>query len=872
MKAIRTLILSAVAFVVGSAHAVITEYPSSITISASGGSGSATAIVGYTVPQSRLRASIGSSSSWLNASLGSISSAKAKTGNDADWYFPLSVSAGANPYLSKRDGSVTVWFWDSNLGKSYHSEVTYYVYQNANTATVDPSSITVSSVAGTASVNVTTASGVIWDITSNCSWIEIPNESHSGSGTATVTIQQNANSSARVGSITVAGKTVTIQQQGQVISTLSYTNLRGSTHDNPSTYVEGSTLSLDPANDIPGYTFSGWSPSEITSAMSGPQTINATWEPNQFTVRYLPNGGVGEMVNQTMTYDLPSSLADNQFSKDGYSFAGWSTNESDLILFDNAAVVSNLTTQANGTVDLKAVWQIINPDNPIISPASGTLISGTTLSVSISCSFENATIHYTTDGSDPTDSSPVYARFKISSKTLVKAIAILPNGAKSGIISAEYARGVCECPTIVPNDNTVFEHSNQPVRIINNGTEGVLRYTLDGSDPSPNSDIYTGEFTISETTVVKAKVFSDSFFDSAVICATLKRNWLKVNTPVIDAPKSFSGSKTLVSITCPLQGATIRYTTNGSIPTSHSPKYSSPFNLTEGCIVKAIAVKADYLTSDVATLEISKEWCIGDSMGKPDHRFLTSGDMPFVRDTTIVANGEAMRSGALGNSSQMLMYKKSTLSTTVNGPGTIHFSWKASCEQDDDYEWDHGEFAIDGVTIDKINGLTDWISCSYKVLGVGTHIITWTYLKDNEEKAGDDCIWVRSYAWDSDELYTHGTKAKVPYAWINKHFPQTIDEYESYEEIVKERAANQAYTIEDAFVAGINPTDETAEFKATIAITNGVPYVIWNPNLNTNGEARLYKVWGRENLQDDFHWEYPTNSLHRFFKVTVEMP
>ncbi len=35
---------------------------------------------------------------------------------------------------------------------------------------------------------------------------------------------------------------------------------------------------------------------------------------------------------------------------------------------------------------------------------------------------------------------------------------------------------------------------------------------------------------------------------------------------------------------------------------------------------------------------------------------------------------------------------------------------------------------------------------------------------------------------------------------------------------------------------------------------------------------RLYKIYGSETLENGGEWQYPTNSLHRFFKVTVEMP
>jgi hypothetical protein len=54
-------------------------------------------------------------------------------------------------------------------------------------------------------------------------------------------------------------------------------------------------------------------------------------------------------------------------------------------------------------------------------------------------------------------------------------------------------------------------------------------------------------------------------------------------------------------------------------------------------------------------------------------------------------------------------------------------------------------------------------------------------------------------------------------------------------------------------------------------MVDGAPVVTWEPNLNTNGIIRLYKVYGRESLTDG-NWQYPTNSLHRFFRVDVDMP
>ena len=74
-------------------------------------------------------------------------------------------------------------------------------------------------------------------------------------------------------------------------------------------------------------------------------------------------------------------------------------------------------------------------------------------------------------------------------------------------------------------------------------------------------------------------------------------------------------------------------------------------------------------------------------------------------------------------------------------------------------------------------------------------------------------------------------------------------------------------------VAETHPTPATSVLRSKIEMAEGFPKVTWEPDLNENGtkSERLYKVWGKEAL-DDEGWESPTNALHRFFMVTVEMP
>lgn len=408
--------------------------------------------------------------------------------------------------------------------------------------------------------------------------------------------------------------------------------------------------------------------------------------------------------------------------------------------------IKAIAISSQGKVSEVSILSISAPNPPTISPASGTVISSS-VSVNIASDNPNATIYCTTDGSEPTTDSPVYSRFKASKKMTVKAIAVVDGMAWSETATAEYALGQCSDPVIMPADGTSFDHSNYQVAIAKNGENGVLRYTLDGSDPTETSSIYAGPFTINVTTTVKAKTFDSEYFDSAIVSSTLIRRWTKVATPIIDAVERFSGTKTSVSLSCDTEGAVIRYTIDGSEPNSHSPKYTGMFNVTATTVVKAIAMMADCENSDVATLTITREWGIGDALNDPDRSFVTDSGTGWLRDIAVSHDGsESMRSGAIANSVAMGIYSTSTLSTVVDGKGIVRFLWKASCEEDGEFEWDHGEFQVDGVAVARINGETGWEAMSYEIMTDGNHVLSWVYFKDDFGSEGDDCIWLDEFS------------------------------------------------------------------------------------------------------------------------------
>lgn len=113
-----------------------------------------------------------------------------------------------------------------------------------------------------------------------------------------------------------------------------------------------------------GYTFKNWSVDAAKGSIAGNTltvkdinvTATANYTANTYTVKYNANGGNGEMADQAMTYDKDATLSDNVFTRDNYTFRGWSTDPNGSVMYTDKQSVRNLTTENGATVTLYAVW------------------------------------------------------------------------------------------------------------------------------------------------------------------------------------------------------------------------------------------------------------------------------------------------------------------------------------------------------------------------------------------------------------------------------------------------------------------------------------------------------------------------------------
>ena len=234
-----------------------------------------------------------------------------------------------------------------------------------------------------------------------------------------------------------------------------------------------------------------------------------------------------------------------------------------------------------------------------IVPAARSVIQGRT-AISLLAPHEDVELFYTIDGSDPRTNGIKYEqKFSIRGKTTVRAVGYYKGNLTTKELVAKYGTGEVSTP-VITSSQPEFNFSGNQIAIAC-ATSGVqIHYTTDGSEPTADSPLYSAPFCIDETTMIKAiAVGHAEYMDSLIAVREFKREWLTVPSPVVSPGDggSFDTVKGVVTITCPLSGATIYYTTDGTKPTRQSPVYSGPFEIDSDTVVRTFASKADYLDS-----------------------------------------------------------------------------------------------------------------------------------------------------------------------------------------------------------------------------------------------------------------------------------
>ena len=299
-----------------------------------------------------------------------------------------------------------------------------------------------------------------------------------------------------------------------------------------------------------------------------------------------------------------------------YTTDGTAPTEASTLYTAPFQVTATTTVKA---IAVKAYWQtsdvttldvtITAPtvETPVFSPVAGTYADSVTFS--LSCATENAVVRYTTDGSEPTETSAAYSTpITLTATTTVKAKAFKTDWQASETATAVYSIVYDPVLTVSGNalaftsaqlsqtytiggahltdpitltvDNTHFTVS--PTTIANPNSNTVVTVTFDGTEPA------TGTIT----------AVSDTLSATVALTATAQ-----LPTPVLTPATAVEDSLVTVTMSCTVADAAIHYTTDGTEPTATSAVYSSPvtFNTPGTYTVKALAMKSGWENSAVAT-------------------------------------------------------------------------------------------------------------------------------------------------------------------------------------------------------------------------------------------------------------------------------
>jgi hypothetical protein len=305
------------------------------------------------------------------------------------------------------------------------------------------------------------------------------------------------------------------------------------------------------------YTTDGSEPTASSALYTGPFTVSATT-----TVKYR-------------AWDMAGNVE---------------ATKSQLLQFDLTPPVSSIA--CNSTVCSSSAYS---------APVS------VSLSATDSGGSGGVEIHYETNGSDPTIFSPLYvASFTVSATTTVKyrafdnagnaeatnsqLIQVTPPDTTPPTSAIACNGAACSSSTYTASVSVSLSATDV------GGAVDAIRYTTDGSDPTSSSTLYTGAFTISTTTTVKYRAW-----DAAGNVEATNSQLIQVTPPDTTPPTSaiacngaactsaWYAPGVRVSLSATDVGgavAAIRYTTDGSVPTSSSTLYTGAFTVSTTTTVR----------------------------------------------------------------------------------------------------------------------------------------------------------------------------------------------------------------------------------------------------------------------------------------------
>ena len=355
----------------------------------------------------------------------------------------------------------------------------------------------------------------------------------------------------------------------------------------------------------------------------------------------------------TQTFTLTrAAIAQNVSSETTLSTPSISPSSAALYYNEGSQTFTASATASNTTTTIPAHTTFTGSGNTYYY-YNGTLYTSTDDFKSTETTHPAVTLNWALSGAaasnltrtpaSGTSTTVTHSTQSPSDQTATLTVTASATGATNKTATATItAYGPMVAPTITRNGNTIS--------LATTSTGATIYYTTDGTTPSASSTPYTGAFSLTTSpTTVKAIAIRDGH-NSTVATETFQ---IQLAAPAISI--SNTGLATITAEA----GATIHYTTDGTIPTASSPTYTAPVQLTNPQIIMAIATRTNYLTSEATMADYISGGVSGGNVilnDREDHSwtFYSDPDCPIhslnPADVKITYNGNGTGTVQTNNS------------------------------------------------------------------------------------------------------------------------------------------------------------------------------------------------------------------------------
>lgn len=220
----------------------------------------------------------------------------------------------------------------------------------------------------------------------------------------------------------------------------------------------------------------------------------------------------------------------------------------------------------------------VGSNNPYTSPQNVTL---TTASPGV-------TIHYTTNNTIPTTSSPIYTgSLNIATRTTLRAIGFRDGWTPThNNFSPDYFffYGAINAPTVANPSGTYT--SSVTLALTSNAPGATIRYKVSTNgtppaDPGTGDTLYTGPVELTNSQILKARAWHPDYAPSPGP-VTMVNYEIVVATPTITPGGGTYAPGQTITVATATPGATLNYTLNGAEPTASDPAIASGGTLVAG--------------------------------------------------------------------------------------------------------------------------------------------------------------------------------------------------------------------------------------------------------------------------------------------------